>query len=211
MFTGIIQGIGEIKNISKKTGNVEIEISCTDFFKDQKIGASIAVDGTCLTIIELTDNSAKFDVMQETLDNSTLEALTEKQKVNLEPAVKANERLEGHIVQGHIDTVAEIQSVQKEETQTKIQISYPKEGRPYLALKGSITVDGISLTISLLDTDKFEVSLVKHTLENTNLGHKAKGSKVNIEFDSIAKYIKSILDSKDEELKYSYLKERGFI
>lgn len=207
MFTGIIKKTGKVKSIELNA----ITIESPNFFKAHEVGESISVDGACLTITKNDNNTATFNLMEETVLHTTFKNLNVGSIVNLEPAMTLNKRLEGHIVQGHVDGIGEILEVKKAKTQTTLRIKYPQPLQKFLALKGSITVNGVSLTISFLEENYFEVSLVNHTLENTNLGIVKKGSEVNLEIDTVARYIKALLDSKEEETKYEYLLERGLI
>lgn len=202
MFTGIIKSQGKITKLKDNVLTIESN------FENLKIGGSVSVDGICLTIAEIEKTKATFNVMDETIN---LTNLKEGNEVNLEPALRLGDPLDGHLVQGHIDSTGKTIEVKEEANQTAIKFAYPKEFAKYLALKGSITVNGVSLTVSNLDRETFEVSLVKHTLENTNLPKLKKGDTVNLEFDAISKYLESLLDKKEGETKYSYLVERGFI
>lgn len=207
MFTGIIKEIGKISEIAKKSGKVLVTIDSKKVIKDKKKGQSIAVNGACLTISEIKPNKATFEVMEETLRVTNLKHLKKGSKVNLEPAIKAGEDLDGHMVQGHVDCTAKILKAEK----GKLEIEIPKNSSKYIALKGSIALNGVSLTISHVEEKSFEVCLIEHTLKNTNLSELKKEDEVNIEFDPLAKYIEKLLDSKADETKYEFLLERGFI
>lgn len=207
MFTGIIKEIGKISEVAKKSGKFSITIDSKKVIKGKKKGQSIAVNGACLTINKIKTNKATFEVMEETLRVTNLKYIKKGSKVNLEPAIKAGEDLDGHMVQGHVDCTAKILKAEKE----KLEIEIPKNSSKYLALKGSIAINGVSLTISHVEEKSFEVCLIEHTLKNTNLSELKKGDEVNIEFDPLAKYIEKLLDSKADETKYEFLLERGFI
>ncbi|MBT3865179.1 riboflavin synthase [Candidatus Peregrinibacteria bacterium] len=195
MFTGIIQQIGEITKTNKSTDKgLEIAVYAENFFKDSKIGSSIAINGVCLTITKKTDSEANFDIMRETTDKSTFQNIAEGDKVNLEEALSIGGKLEGHFVQGHVDTTGEIVEIREEDSQKVIKIKYNKAGQKYLTPKGSISINGVSLTISHLDKEHLEVSLIKHTLGNTNLSSLKTRDKVNLEYDMLAKHIKSLLN-----------------
>ncbi len=212
MFTGIIQEIGTIKSIQNSQNEKIFEVSCTESIKNKKIGQSIAVNGVCVTITELTNNSFSFEAMPETLEISNFGALKKNSQVNLEPAMKLGDSLDGHLVQGHVDGIGEVVSPIDTNSQKAIlTINYPQKIQKYLAFKGSITINGISLTISKLDQETLSVDLIPHTLEKTNLGNLKKGDKVNLEADMLAKHIENLLDSREKQAKYEYLKERGFI
>jgi len=204
MFTGIIKELGTIKSLKKEADNLIVTIK-----SDQKLAIddSIAVNGVCSTVIKINDNNFTVEYMPETLKKTDIKIWKEKDKVNLEPPLTLGEKLNGHFVQGHVDTTAKIHSIQKNE----IEIAFPKEFSKYIALKGSISVDGISLTISGLAKNTFTVSLIPHTLKNTTLGFKKKGDLVNIEVDMIARYLKQLFDERDHQTNYEFLKDRGFI
>ncbi len=193
MFTGIVQTKGKITKMTSTNEETEIVIEANDIFDNKKIGSSIAVDGVCLTITKIENNKAYFNLMNATLEATKLKDAKEEMEVNLEPPLSFGQGLDGHLVQGHIDVTGEILDIKEESKQTIIKISCPEEFRKYLAPKGSITINGVSLTISSVDQNTFEVSLVKHTLSITNLADLKKGDKVNLEFDAIAKYISSLM------------------
>ena len=215
MFTGIIKSKGEITDIEKFKKENVLEITPVEpnenIFEDLKIGASVSVDGICLTIREKDGKKASFNVMDETVNLTNLKFIRENKELNLEPAIKIGEPLDGHIVQGHIDATGKVISIKKDANQTTIKFEYPKEFAKHLALKGSITINGVSLTIAYLDRETFDVCIVKHTLENTNLSKLIEGDIVNLEFDAISKYLERLLENKEGETKYAYLVERGFI
>ena len=194
MFTGIIKSKGKIIKINESKNETELIVESDSIFENKEIGSSIAINGVCLTITKIDKKNAHFNLMTETLKSTNLKSIEEGTKVNLEPALSFGQGLDGHLVQGHVDTTGKILEIHKEDRQTVLRISYPAKYSKLLALKGSITVDGVSLTISYLTKDYFEVCLVKHTLEKTHLSTSKKGDKVNLEFDAIAKYIKSLLD-----------------
>ncbi|MFA6917499.1 MAG: riboflavin synthase [Candidatus Gracilibacteria bacterium] len=211
MFTGIIKEVGRIEKI-KSGKNIKTFTVKADFaIKDKEIGQSVAVNGVCVTITGLTKNSFDFDAMQETLERTNLGSLKSKSKVNLEPALTLNQSLDGHLVQGHVDTQGKTTSLKNDKKHTILTIEFPVEISKYLAFKGSITINGVSLTISRLEEKTFSVDLIPHTLAKTNLGELKKGDKINLEVDIIARYLKRMLDCKEGEFKYEYLVERGFI
>ncbi len=211
MFTGIIQEQGEIKDIQNSKKGKTFSILTNSILKNKKIGDSIAVDGVCVTITKINEKAFEFYAMPETLDITNFSSYEIKDKVNMEPALTMNQALNGHIIQGHVDMTCEVKGFSKNEDNVRLTIAFPKELSDYLAFKGSITINGVSLTITDLNADTFTVDLIPHTLEITNLSELIKGDKVNIEVDLIARYIKNLLDSKEKETKYEFLKERGFI
>jgi riboflavin synthase len=207
MFTGIIQKIGTIKKISANGENSVIEITASTILNGQKKGDSISINGICSTITGLSKTAFTVEFMPETLKKTTASKWKEEEKVNLEPALKVGDNMSGHFVSGHVDTTGKIRTINDNE----IDILYPRELAKFLALKGSVTVDGISLTISKLEENFFTVSLIPHTLENTTIGIKKEGDLVNIEIDIIARYLKRLFDARDKQTNYEFLKERGFI
>lgn len=211
MFTGIIKETGKIKEIKKGPKATIFSIQTKSILKNKKIGGSIAVDGICVTIIKIDNNIFDFDAMPETLGITTLGTAKIGNTLNLEPALTLNQALDGHLIQGHIDEVGTIDSLIKEKDKVQLKISHTKEISQFLAFKGSVTINGVSLTISDLDEKTFSVDLIPHTLKLTNLNDLKKGDKVNIEIDMIARYLKNLLDSREKETKYEFLKERGFL
>lgn len=211
MFTGIIQEVGKILKIAEKTNATTFFIQSKTAIKKKKTGQSIAINGICVTITSLSRKSFTFDAMPETLHRTNLKHAKINDKVNLEPAMTLNQSIDGHLVQGHVDAKGEITKFSKTKNGSILRIKFPKQIAAYLSFKGSITVNGVSLTISDLQTDFFEVDLIPHTLKNTNLSNLKKGDKVNIETDFIAKHIKRLLDHKELETKYEFLKDRNLI
>lgn len=211
MFTGIIQEQGEIKDIQNSKKGKVFSILTNSILTNKKIGASIAVDGVCVTITKIDNKSFEFYAMPETLDTTNFSLYKIGDNVNLEPALTLNQALDGHIIQGHVDTTCKVHSLLNENDKTQLKIIFPKELSDYLAFKGSITINGVSLTISDLQKGILTVDLIPHTLKLTNLSQLKKGDKVNVEADLIARYLKNLLDSKEKETKYEFLKERGFI
>lgn len=211
MFTGIIKSIGKVAEIKKTGDKTTLTIKKDGFFAEKEIGSSISINGVCLTITELDSEKASFDIMKETFSVTTMKEINVGDEVNMEPALSLNQGLDGHLVQGHVDATGKILQIKKDKGQTTMQIEYPNAFRGLLSLKGSIAVNGVSLTVSFLEKDFFEVCLVGHTIENTNLGKSKKNDKVNLEFDMIAKHVKSLLDAKSSETKYQFLVDRGFI
>lgn len=207
MFTGIIKEVGKVKKIGKSPNGLTLIIESEKAIENKKIGESIAVNGACLTIVEINNNSVGFDVIEETLSKTNLKNLEIGSEVNLEPALTLNQGLDGHLVQGHVDCEGIIEKFEGQ----KLTIKFPLNISECLAFKGSVTVNGVSLTISNLQEDTFTVSLIPHTLENTNLKNLKKGNTVNIEVDLIARYLKNMMEKRDNEAKYEFLKERNLI
>lgn len=217
MFTGIIEEVGVLEELTTGDGFGVMKVKCNKVLEDTKIGDSIATNGVCLTVKEMDTFSFKADVMGETLTKSNLGSLKIGDKLNLERALRFSDRLGGHIVSGHIDGAGEIVSIEEEKNGTWFTISASQDILRYIIYKGSIGIDGISLTVAYVDSEVFKVSVIPHTLENTILFSKKINSKVNLECDLVGKYIEKLFNSKDEkeELKKSnitmdFLKNSGF-
>lgn len=217
MFTGIVEEIGSLKELSIGSGLGNIEIECNKVLEETKIGDSIAVNGVCLTVNKINSNSFVADIMGETLDRTNLGRLKDGNKVNLERALKVSDRLGGHIVSGHVDGKGQVLSIDKKDDGTWFTISADKEILKYIILKGSITIDGISLTVAYVDNEVFKVSIIPHTLKNTILAQKIQGSYVNLENDIMGKYIEKFMifsktESENEKSKITldFLRENGF-
>ena len=193
MFTGIVEELGEIVAIERGTDSAVLTVRGPLVTSDATAGASIAVNGVCLTVVEHDGQTFSVDVMAETLNRSSLGTLRAGSKVNLERAMAASARFGGHIVQGHVDGTAHILARLPGENWEVVQLTLPPEVSRYVVEKGSITVDGISLTVSAITDDTFSVSLIPTTLDRTTLGHKAVGDPVNLEVDVIAKYVERLL------------------
>ena len=194
MFTGIIEGLGNIVRFDKKTSNrsaAKMKIKLGKIAKGLKIGESVAINGVCLTAINISRDVAEFEMVGETIKKTNLGSLKNGNKVNIERSLKVGERLEGHFVLGHVDGVGIISKIEKQPNQIKIWTKVPKELLKYVIKKGSITIDGISLTVVDVLKDQFSVSIIPHTMKITNLSYKKAGDKVNIETDILGKYILS--------------------
>lgn len=196
MFTGIVEELGNIQSILRNTSSLTLCINCS-FARELEFGESVAVNGTCLTVTEKTQNSFCADVTPETFRRTSLGELTNGGIVNLERAMKANGRFGGHIVSGHIDGTGRFLSFEKEENAVNVKISVNEKIGFYIIEKGSVCVDGISLTVANIlktgDEYIFSVAVIPHTWENTNLSKKTFGSLVNIECDVIGKYVEHFL------------------
>lgn len=191
MFTGIIQTTGQVSAIKAKKNLTTFHIKTAKALK-AKIGDSIAINGACMTVTSIKKSSFTFDCIQESLSLTNLSELQIDSQVNLEPALTLNQGLDGHIVQGHIDCVGTINKLEQKNNKATLEIRHPKKIAKYLALKGSITINGVSLTITKLTNNNFSVELIPHTLQETNLKNLRKGSKVNLEVDLIARYLERL-------------------
>lgn len=210
MFTGIIEEVGKIKNIQGGT-NYKLTIGASKILEDIHLGDSIAVNGICLTAIKWDNGSFTVDVMRETLERTSLHKLRAGSFVNLERALAANGRFGGHIVSGHIDGTGEIINIRRDANAVWYKIKTSEKIMDFIIEKGSIAIDGISLTVAKVDRSAFYVSVIPHTLENTILLRKKAGDIVNLENDIVGKYIKSFTDkNSNSTLCESFLKSNGF-
>lgn len=194
MFTGIVEELGEIRDIDREADSITLTIRATTVLDDVHHGDSIAVNGVCLTVVEFGNGFFTADLMQETLDRSSLGQVEVGSKVNLERATAVGQRLGGHIVQGHIDGTGEVISRTPGERWEVVRISLPEQLSKYVVEKGSIAVDGTSLTVSAVGEGFFEVSLIPTTLTDSVIGSTAVGTKVNLEVDVLAKYVEKMLE-----------------
>jgi riboflavin synthase len=193
MFTGIVEELGEVIAIEHGVDSARIVVRAPRVTADAANGASIAVNGVCLTVVDLSDGAFTADVMRETLQRSSLGALSVGSPVNLERAVRASDRLGGHIVQGHVDGVGAVIGRTPGDRWEVVRILVPEELAKYVVEKGSVAVDGVSLTVSEAGDGWFEVSLIPTTLAATTLGRRALGDDVNLEVDVIAKYVERLM------------------
>src|ERR1700752_743514 len=193
MFTGIIEELGSVRSIEERGENARIVIDARVVTEGTNHGDSIAVNGVCLTALDIHDDSFAADVSRETLLRSTLGSLKPGAPVNLERAVTPATRLGGHMVQGHVDARGEFVSVESHGESWMLRIAYPPEIARYLVFKGSVAVEGISLTIANLTEDYFEIAIIPKTWEVTNLSHLKPGAGVNLELDVIGKYVERLL------------------
>ena len=199
MFTGIIEEIGVIKNITANSKSGKITILANKILEDTNLGDSIAVNGVCLTVSSINKNEFVADIMMETIRATNLGKLNIKDKVNLERAMSISSRFGGHIVTGHVDTVGIIQEFKREENAVWVSIRAEEEFLKNMIYKGSIAIDGISLTVAYVDNKIFKVSIIPHTKSKTTIIEKNVGNIVNLESDVIGKYIRHFLDTDTKE------------
>lgn len=217
MFTGIIEEIGEIHSIQQGSHSSSLIINATNIISDIHTGDSICVNGVCLTVTSFTNAAFTADVMAETLRRSNLGSLRPKALVNLERAMPADGRFGGHIVSGHIDGTGEITNFAREDTSIWVTISTENKILNYIVEKGSVAIDGISLTVAHVDSNCFKVSLIPHTGSNTTLLSKKVCDTVNLECDIIGKYVERMLNSKlstktsASDISESFLMQHGFL
>jgi riboflavin synthase len=192
MFTGIVEELGTIAEVTDQGDAIRLTVEATTVLDGTGLGDSISVNGCCLTVADLGEGRWTADLMQETLDRTSLAGVAPGDRVNLERAVTVDKRLGGHIVQGHVDGVGTVISRSPSEHWDVVEISLPAHLSRYLVDKGSITVDGVSLTVVEAGADRFTVSLIPETLARTTLGFRAPGDRVNLEVDVIAKYVERL-------------------
>lgn len=217
MFTGIVEEVGEVLEIEGSKKSSRIRIGCKKVLQDTNIGDSIATNGVCLTITDKTSGFFTAYIMGETLRKSNLGTLKKGSNVNLERAMGIKDRFNGHMVSGHIDGTGEIVSFKKEEEAIWVEIKFPYELSKYIVYKGSIAIDGISLTVAEVSEDCFKVSIIPHSQDETTLTKKKLGDKVNLECDVMGKYVEKLLEFKEENklkdtsLTKELLYSNGFI
>lgn len=212
MFTGIVEEIGTVLGIKKGIKSAVITIKAEKIMEDMHDGDSIAVNGVCLTVISFADGQFSADVMPETLNRSSLGKLKPGSHVNLERAMAADGRFGGHIVAGHIDGTGDIQEVRKDDNAVWYTIKTDSKIMRYVIEKGSIAIDGISLTVADTGRDYFQVSIIPHTLQETILPEKGKGDIVNLENDCVGKYVEHLLGLEKETggITMDFLRKNGF-
>lgn len=216
MFTGIVEEIGEIRNINKGAKSSVLTIKADKVLEDTKIGDSIMTNGICLTVTSITDKLFTVDVMSETINRTSLASMSSGSKINLERALNLQTRLGGHMVSGHIDGTGIISNFRKDDNAVWVTIDTTPEVLRYVIEKGSIAIDGISLTVAAVSDNDFQVSIIPHTAEETTLLTHAIGDKVNLEVDLIGKYVEKLLglssdkDVKKHTLTEAFLKNNGF-
>ena len=193
MFTGIVEELGTVEAVEDQGDAIRLTVRAATVLEDAGLGDSIAVNGCCLTVVSHDGAAWTADVMKESLDRTSLDGVRPGDRVNLERAVTPEKRLGGHIVQGHVDGVGEVLSRTPSEHWEIVEVSLPRELARYVVDKGSITVDGISLTVVEVRADSFTVSLIPETLARTTLGTRAVGDRVNLEVDVIAKHVERLL------------------
>jgi riboflavin synthase len=198
MFTGIIEEVGSVLNITRKGNFAVLKVKCSKVLKDTIIGDSIAVNGVCLTVTSMDASSFEADISYETIKKSSFADITQGSKVNLERALTLSTRLGGHMVSGHVDGVGKIEKLEQKDNAYILTIRYPQELDKYLAEKGSVTIDGISLTTARCSNGTFDIAVIPHTFSETSLSGKRHGAFVNIEVDVVARYLEKLLQSSEK-------------
>jgi riboflavin synthase len=215
LFTGIVESMGRVRGIKRGAQSFQIDVQAETILDDVNLGDSIAINGVCLTVTSYDAEHFTADVMPETMDKTTLKNLKPGDHVNLERALRVGDRLGGHIVQGHVDAVGIIKAKEKRDIAYVYTIKAPAQVLHYTVPKGSITVDGVSLTVIDVLPDSFTVSLIPHSAEQTILGRKQAGDYVNLESDILGRYIEKLLqtggDKETSSLSLSFLAENGFL
>jgi riboflavin synthase len=195
MFTGIVEELGRVRRVAPRAGGARLEFEADTVLGDVELGASIAVNGCCVTVVEWGDGWWAADAVTESLERTALGTLRPGDPVNLERPIRLSDRLGGHLVQGHVDAVGHVEARDPlPDGSTRVEFSAPPELLRYVVEKGSITVDGVSMTVTSVGDDRFGVAVVPHTLEVTTLGVKGPGDPVNLEVDVLAKYVERLLN-----------------
>ena len=214
MFTGIVEEIGKIEKTTPIAGGFEIKIKAERVLEDININDSICIDGVCLTVINADKKSFWVDAVGTTLEKSTFNQIQQNTFVNLERSVRLNDRLGGHLVQGHVNGIGIITGIKKLGENYLVKILIPDDLEKYLIKEGSIAINGISLTIADLNSNEISISVIPHTWQNTNLKDKKVNEKVNVEIDILAKYVEKLLakrnDNSDKNITEGWLKELGY-
>ena len=218
MFTGIIESLGKVESVQSVGGDVRLRIGTTLDMSDVHLGDSIATNGICLTVVEWGENWYAADVSRESLNRTTLGSWKVGQRVNVEKAMLPTTRFGGHIVSGHVDAVGEITVVREDARSIYYEVTAPAAIAKYLAEKGSVTVDGISLTINHLRGSVMSLNLIPHTAERTNIGTWKTGAQVNLEVDVLARYIERLMlgdkaahSEPQSKMSMAFLEENGFL
>ncbi|MCG8370257.1 MAG: riboflavin synthase [Proteobacteria bacterium] len=211
MFTGIIKAKGTIGAMDKRGGDVRLRVAADALpWSDYEVGESIAVNGVCLTAVALHADGFDTDVSVETLDVTGLGALAVGSQVNLEPAISLGERLGGHLVSGHVDCTARVTSREQDARSIRFRFELPREFSRYVAKKGSVCIDGVSLTVNTVSGNAFDVNIIPHTADATIIGDYAVGTIVNIEVDLLARYLERLLERDGDGISLEFLKAHGY-
>jgi riboflavin synthase len=212
MFTGIIASIGKIESVQAKGGDIRLQVATQDLdLSDVKLGDSIANNGVCLTVIAMGQGSLSFDVSRESLDRTSLGSVKAGSEVNLEKALAVGDRLGGHFVSGHVDGLGKVIIKQESARSVQFRFEVPAGLERYIAEKGSITIDGTSLTVNKAENNWFEVNIIPHTMQETIMKGYRVGTQVNLEVDLIARYLERLLPTHDSGITRETLLQNGFI
>jgi riboflavin synthase len=212
MFTGIIAAIGKIESVQAKGGDIRLQVATQNLdLSDVKLGDSVANNGVCLTVIAMTQGSLSFDVSRESLDRTSLGNVKAGSEVNLEKALAVGDRLGGHFVSGHVDGLGKVVNKQESARSVQFRFEVPAGLERYIAEKGSICIDGTSLTVNKAESNWFEVNIIPHTMQETVMKSYRIGSQVNLEVDLIARYLERLLPKQDSGITRETLLQNGFI
>ncbi len=211
MFTGIIRSIGSIRAVERRAKGARLVVACPDIIDDVDVSDSVAVNGVCLTVTATTGEAFTADVSQETLSRSNFSTLTGGSQVNLETSLRLGDKLGGHLVFGHVDGLGVIADLRRSDEFYELTIQFPEGLSRYIAEKGSISVDGISLTVASMSADRFTVAVIPYTFEETTLQHRRAGDRVNLEVDMLARYVERMLGQQPPSgVTKEFLTEHGF-
>lgn len=211
MFTGIIKAKGTIRAMETRGGDVRLSVQSDGLpWPDYELGESIAVNGVCLTAVALHEDGFDTDVSVETLNVTALGGLAVGSPVNLEPAISLGERLGGHLVSGHVDCTGRVVTRDTDARSIRLAIEIPKDYARYVAKKGSVCVDGVSLTVNEVSGNRFELNIIPHTADVTIIGDYVAGTDVNVEVDLLARYLERLLDKDGDNLSIDFLKAHGY-
>jgi len=212
MFTGIVEDKGKILRVDVRGEGRRLILRVPPHLTDLQLGDSINVNGACLTVVEKTGDSVAVDASSETVEKTTFREMREGDEVNLELAMKLSDRLGGHIVTGHVDAVGTLVERRNEREFVHLRIQVPKSVSRYVVPKGSIAVDGISLTVNVCDGDEIQMTVIPYTLEKTTLINKRVGDRVNLEADVLGKYVEKLMEGRESgKVTVSFLREHGFL
>jgi riboflavin synthase len=215
MFTGVIEGIGKVTAVARRRADLAITVDVGDAVPDPVIGESVACDGVCLTVVKADRSKLTFDLSAETLARSTFTDVAVGRSINLERAMRMGDRIGGHLVSGHIDGLGALASVRRVGEGYDVEITLPADGMRYVIEKGSIAIDGISLTVAKKGATSVTLAVIPHTWRATSLSGKSPGTAVNVEYDMIAKYVENFVNPSDNPtrgggLDESFLRKHGF-
>ena len=212
MFTGLIRGLGKVISLTSMAGGVRLEVALNvEGDRPLRVGDSVAVNGACLTVVEVRPRGAVMEVSPETLARTNLGALKPGERVNLEQALRLGDSLDGHLVLGHVDDTVTLLEVKREGEFFLFRFSLPSHLARYVAEKGSVAVDGISLTVKEVLGDAFTVAVIPHTFHHTNLQYRKPGDRLNLEVDVIARYVERLMGKEEKALSQDLLKRAGFL
>jgi len=215
MFTGIIKTVGKISRLERQGGDVHLQVAADGLpWEEYEVGESIAVNGVCLTATKLHKNGFETDVSVETLNVTSLQSIEVGSSVNLEPAISLGDRLGGHIVSGHVDCTGEISSLDNDARSMRLVVSIPREYARFVAKKGSVCVDGVSLTVNRVEGSEFALNIIPHTAQSTIIADYNVGTIVNIEVDLLARYVERLMggdEGVESSVSKEFLKAHGYV